>query len=175
MTHLNKSVINIQPILNDVDEVIKSGLNKILYDYTFQHLTSELEKCRVEMEFYKNELDAIKFLYNKNNASDVYIKIENICCSGTPTLVEEVAKTENIKLSIIETEIPTNNDLDNECTFDKILLQSEATSSNKRIYFLLVMKHLPWYMRALYDVYKEKIIYHLPIRLKLWRLRKKTN
>lgn len=48
-------------------------------------------------------------------------------------------------------------------------------SSNKRIYFLLVMKHLPWYMRALYDVYKEKIIYHLPIKLKLWRLRKKTN
>ena len=39
-------------------------------------------------------------------------------------------------------------------------------SSNKIIYFLLVMKHLPWYMRALYDVYKEKIIYHLPIRLK---------
>ena len=48
-------------------------------------------------------------------------------------------------------------------------------SSYKRIYFLLVMKHLPWYMRALYDVYKEKIIYHLPIKLKLWRLRKKTN
>jgi len=46
-------------------------------------------------------------------------------------------------------------------------------SSNKRIYFLLVMKHLPWYMRALYDVYKEHIIYHLPIKLKLWRLKKK--
>ena len=28
----------------DVDEVIKTGLNKILYDYTFQHLTNELEK-----------------------------------------------------------------------------------------------------------------------------------
>jgi hypothetical protein len=46
-------------------------------------------------------------------------------------------------------------------------------SSNKRIYFILVMKHLPWYMRALYDVYKEQIIYHLPIKLKLWRLKKK--
>ena len=55
MSLFNKSQINIQPILNDVDEVIKSGLNKILYDYTFQHLTNELEKCKTEMEYYKKE------------------------------------------------------------------------------------------------------------------------
>lgn len=46
-------------------------------------------------------------------------------------------------------------------------------SDKKMSYLLVVILHLPWYLRALYDVYKEHIIYHLPIKLKLWRLKKK--
>jgi hypothetical protein len=51
----------------------------------------------------------------------------------------------------------------------------QPASDKKMSYLLIVISHLPWYLRALYDVYKEHIIYHLPIKLKLWRFRKKTN
>ena len=46
-------------------------------------------------------------------------------------------------------------------------------SDKKTSYLLVVILHLPWYLRAMYDVYKEHIIFQLPIKLKLWRLKKK--
>ena len=59
----------IENIINDVGGVIRNGMNKLMYDFTVQHLTNELEKCKSEMEYYKNELEKIKkeFSYNKEN------------------------------------------------------------------------------------------------------------
>ena len=57
------SKIDIQPLLNDVNEVVKKGVNKLLYDFTLRHLNTELDKCKLEMEFYKSELTNIKELY----------------------------------------------------------------------------------------------------------------
>ena len=46
--------INIQPILNDVGEIVTKGITDILYKYKINHLTRELEKYKIEVEFYKN-------------------------------------------------------------------------------------------------------------------------
>ena len=49
-----------------------------------------------------------------------------------------------------------------------------APASYKNLsYFILVIKNFHWYIRALYDIYKEQFIYHLPIKMKLLRLGKK--
>ena len=45
----------IETILTDVNNIIRSGVSKLLYDHTIHYLTNELEKCRTEMEYYKNE------------------------------------------------------------------------------------------------------------------------
>ena len=50
----------IETILTDVNNIIRSGVSKLLYDHTIHYLTNELEKCRTEMEYYKNELEKVK-------------------------------------------------------------------------------------------------------------------
>ena len=50
----------IETILTDVNNIIRSGVSKLLYDHTIHYLTNELEKCITEMEYYKNELDKVK-------------------------------------------------------------------------------------------------------------------
>ena len=102
------TIIDIQPILNDVSSVVKKGINNLMYDYTHLHLTRELEKCKAEMEFYKKELETLQ----KNNA-----KIQ-------------ISK-ENISLNIEEVSESTNTDTD--CTIEQILLQNEVTSKNERL------------------------------------------
>jgi hypothetical protein len=50
MTQL-PTIIDIQPILNNVNKVVKQGIHEIIYEYAQCHLTRELEKCKREMEY----------------------------------------------------------------------------------------------------------------------------
>jgi hypothetical protein len=61
----------IENLINDVGCVIRNGMNKLMYDFTVQHLTNELEKCKSEMEYYKNELEKIKKEYSSNKENIV--------------------------------------------------------------------------------------------------------
>ena len=90
------SKIDIQPLLNDVNEVVKKGVNKLLYDFTLRHLNTELDKCKLEMEFYKSELTNIKELYGL----DVPI----------PTKKIKITNNENISLNIEEKMIDSVQD-----------------------------------------------------------------
>ena len=102
------SKIDIQPLLNDVNEVVKKGVNKLLYDFTLRHLNTELDKCKLEMEFYKSELTNIKELYGL----DVPISTKKL----------NVVNNENIYLNIEEKMNDNVQDnADTGCTFDKIL------------------------------------------------------
>ena len=58
-------LMDVEPLLVEVNSVIKSGLNKILYEYTVNHLMSELEKCKTEMEYYKTQLDLVQKTYQQ--------------------------------------------------------------------------------------------------------------
>ena len=114
------SKIDIQPLLNDVNEVVKKGVNKLLYDFTLRHLNTELDKCKLEMEFYKSELTNIKELYGL----DVPI----------PSKKLNIVNNENISLNIEEK--MNDNVQDNSyagCTFEKILLQAAVSSKNERV------------------------------------------
>ena len=114
------SKIDIQPLLNDVNEVVKKGVNKLLYDFTLRHLNTELDKCKLEMEFYKSELTNIKELYGL----DVPI----------PTKKIKITNNENISLNIEEKMIDSVQDnADAGCTFEKILLQAAVSSKNVRV------------------------------------------
>ena len=101
------TIIDIQPILNEVSAVVKRGVHELIYDYTQSHLTRELEKCRAEMEYYKTELETLK----KNNTR-LNISKENISLN-----IEEVSDTQS----------------DDDCTIEKILLQNEVSSKNVRV------------------------------------------
>ena len=72
----NNYQIDIRSILNDVNDVIQNGINKVLYDFTVRHLTSELEKCRNEMDQYKQELENIRKYYGVGGVIDPAIKIK---------------------------------------------------------------------------------------------------
>ena len=92
MINNNNTKIDIQPILNDVNNVVKNGLNKLIYDISFLHLTNELNKCKEEMEFYKKELKLIKQTY-KNNNENILLKIEdytNLCSDEEDNNISEI-------------------------------------------------------------------------------------
>jgi hypothetical protein len=107
MSHF-PTIIDIQPILNDVNNVVKRGIHDLIYEYNHLHLTRELEKCKAEMEYYKNELE----LFKKCN-SRLNIFKENISLN-----IEETSDTQSV---------------DNDCTIEKILLQNEITYKNERV------------------------------------------
>jgi len=66
----------IENVINEVGCVIRNGINKLMYDFTFQHLTNELEKCKSEMEYYKNELEKIKKEFS-NNKENIVLEIHD--------------------------------------------------------------------------------------------------
>ena len=70
----------IETILTDVNNIIRSGVSKLLYDHTIHYLTNELEKCRTEMEYYKNELDKVKKQQETTwqKQENIVLKIEDI-------------------------------------------------------------------------------------------------
>jgi TATA-binding protein-associated factor Taf7 len=70
----------IESILTDVNNIIRSGVSKLLYDHTIHYLTSELEKCRIEMEYYKSELEKVKKQneLSSSKQENIVLKIEDI-------------------------------------------------------------------------------------------------
>ena len=60
--------IDIEPILSQVNNVVRKGLNKVLYNYTVQRLSNELDNCRKEMERYKKELGEARKYYQQSSA-----------------------------------------------------------------------------------------------------------
>ena len=101
------TIIDIQPILNEVSVIVKNGIQDVIYNYTQSHLTRELEKCKAEMEYYKKELEILQ----KHNTR-LNISKENISLN-----IEEVSDTQS----------------DDDCTIEKILLQNEVSSKNVRV------------------------------------------
>jgi len=102
------TIIDIQPILNEVSAVVKRGVHELIYDYAQSHLIRELEKCRAEMEYYKTELEILQKNNTRLNSSK-----ENISLN-----IEEVSDTQSV---------------DEDCTIEKILLQNEVMSKNVRV------------------------------------------
>jgi hypothetical protein len=102
------TIIDIQPILNEVSFAVSNGIRDIIYKNNHSHLTRELEKCRAEMEYYKKELETLQ----KNNTR---LNISR----------------ENISLNIEE--MSDSHSADGDCTVEKILLQNEITSKNERL------------------------------------------
>ena len=94
--------LNLDSLLKDVNNVIKSGVYKLLYDYTINNLTSELEKCRSEMEYYKNELENFKKI-NKN-CENISLNIEDnliIDNNNKHSVIENIIPPKTIKNFII--------------------------------------------------------------------------
>ena len=48
--------LNIQPLLDNVNNIIKKGFHDILHE----HLKRSYEKSKQEMEYYKRELDNLR-------------------------------------------------------------------------------------------------------------------
>ena len=59
--------IDIEPILSQVSNVVRKGLNKVLYNHTVQRLSAELDNCRKEMERYKKELEEARKYYQQSS------------------------------------------------------------------------------------------------------------
>jgi hypothetical protein len=104
------TIIDIQPILNEVSFAVSNGIRDIIYKHNHSHLTRELEKCRAEMEYYKKELENLQ----KNNTR-LNISRENISLN-----IEEMSDSQSV---------------DNDCTVEKILLQNEIALKNERVSF----------------------------------------
>ena len=112
----NNYQIDIKPILNDVSDVINRGINNVLYDFTVRHLTNELEKCRNEMDKYKQELENIRKYYGVGGVIDpsIKIKMEPLSDNGEhiflnineneDTLLEEEMEEEVVTEEVVEEE-----------------------------------------------------------------------
>jgi len=114
--------IDIEPILKEVNDVVKKGLNKVLYDYTVQKLSSELDKCRKEMELYKKELEEARKYYQQNHSEISYIEdreehillnIEDISDNESEISIEQIL--EKGKINTTNMQIKTNLHDINEC------------------------------------------------------------
>ena len=78
----NQSPIEIQDLLDDVNKVIKNGVNKIVYDILFKKLNDELNKC-------KAELQDLKKTYGKCDIKEnIELKIEDE--SNSAEVVKEI-------------------------------------------------------------------------------------
>ena len=104
--------IDIQPLLNNVSDVLYDGLHKILYDFTVNHLTAELDRCKNEMNKYKLELENIRKIYGVKTSAildpNIKVKIEpgleeNICLN-----IEENVGGDSDHIESISSFTPTN-------------------------------------------------------------------
>ena len=71
----------IETIITDVNNIIRNGVSKMLFDHTVNYLTNELEKCKTEMEYYKTELEKVKKQQEPSSSSskeNIVLKIEDI-------------------------------------------------------------------------------------------------
>ena len=87
-------ILDIQPILSEVSDVIKKGIYKILYDYSHQYLTNELEKSKEEVEYYKKELELLRRqMEDKENKEDYNIK--SVSLNNISLQIEELSIPES--------------------------------------------------------------------------------
>ena len=90
-TENNSNVYNpieMQELLEDVNEVIKSGVNKIVYDILFKKLNDELNKC-------KAELVQLKKAYGTTDVKEnIELKIEDDSENATKALLKTTIKSE---------------------------------------------------------------------------------
>ena len=84
-------ILDIHPILSEVGDVIKKGIYKILYDYSHQHLTSELDKSKQEVEYYKKEL---KLLRKQMEDKEEY-NIKSVSLNNISLQIEELSIPES--------------------------------------------------------------------------------
>jgi hypothetical protein len=89
--------IEMQELLEDVNEVIKNGVNKIVYDILFKKLNDELNKC-------KAELQDLKKTYGKcDSKENIELKIEDesesaeVSKEAEPKYVEILKESEKIQ------------------------------------------------------------------------------
>ena len=115
MTYENKKIsendIDIDPLLSDVNVLIKSGLNKILYEFTVNKLMNELENCKKEMEYYKEQLELVKekYLLEPDNSEHIKLKIEDKTTNDDDIESVDIMNnsdvvTNNIKIGTIKNE-----------------------------------------------------------------------
>ena len=48
--------INVEPMLNQIGDIIKNGITTVINDYMVEYLTCELEKSEKMCLYYRNEL-----------------------------------------------------------------------------------------------------------------------
>jgi hypothetical protein len=120
--------IDIEPILSQVSNVVRKGLNKVLHDYIVKKLQSELDRCRKEMEFYKKELEKAQKYYLENETATsvsedgdveehILLNIEDISDNDSETSIEHLLNS--VKVNTANTQIKT-------VLFTKTLVQEEA-------------------------------------------------
>jgi hypothetical protein len=117
--------IDIEPILSQVNNVVRKGLNKVLYNYTVQRLSTELDNCRKEMERYKKELEEARKYYQQSSAEvsedededeeeeHILLNIEDISDNGSEISIEQILSdvkvNSQIKTMIVEEEAEEEN------------------------------------------------------------------
>ena len=106
----------IETILTDVNNIIRSGVSKLLYDHTIHYLTSELEKCRTEMEYYKTELEKVKKQHQESSPKqeNIVLKIEDIKTEikeEKPTIEKIALAPKSVHNLVIVEDEPSDNNI----------------------------------------------------------------
>ena len=122
MANNYENKLNVEPMLNQIGNIIKNGITTVINDYMVEYLTCELEKNEKLCLYYRNELENIK---NNKEKSQQNI-IEN-------NIIQNIPPVENILLNITEQmdnlqnniDIPSNLELINKLIFSKnVVVQS---------------------------------------------------
>jgi len=103
---LNNMNINMDPLMNDVNTILKSGMNKIMYEFTFTHLSGNIERCKKDMIYYESQLEMLKQIYGENTV--VHTDNDTVVHTDNDTVVhtdnDTVVHTDN------DTVVHTDND-----------------------------------------------------------------
>jgi len=111
------SIIDIQPILHNIGIILKNGMNKLIDEYKHIHISREFDKCKLEMEYYKSELEILQK------------KIEN----HSNLIITNSLSSDNILLNIEEVEPQIKCIINENCEYDNEIIyknNEEVLSDN---------------------------------------------
>ena len=111
------SIIDIQPILHNIGIILKNGMNKLIDEYKHIHISREFDKCKLEMEYYKSELEILQK------------KIEN----HSNLIITNSLSSDNILLNIEQVEPQIKCIINENCEYDNEIIyknNEEVLSDN---------------------------------------------
>ena len=72
---MTKIELDIQPLLQNINKIITSGIEQLFYDIKISSLTKDLEDCRNQMQEYKKELEKYKKM-REEPSENIVLNIE---------------------------------------------------------------------------------------------------